>query len=106
MDDMLSDLAADLVGARHNQPFLRELFEVERGRWVPVVELCNVLPEMRSRLVNLPGMDAHSLRVVWLDYPEPSRAQSYRLVVFFHALREWSSVAVFNMESLADRGRR
>jgi hypothetical protein len=66
VEDELSNFVADLLSYQENEAFLKQLFELQTGKWAKVVELCDSLPIFENADNKVKEL-AQDLRVVWLD---------------------------------------
>jgi hypothetical protein len=95
LEDHLSDVTADLLSAKGNETFLRQLFSAKAGTWSLVLPICQEMRELARRLQQL-EVDAEArLFVSWLEYPG-GIVEDFATVVFFMESLDWHTVAVFN----------
>jgi hypothetical protein len=95
-EEMLADVAADLVSIKQNRDFVRRLFRTEAGRWASVPTLCEGLPETAQRLKELEALAEGELLATWLDFPISLHGSGYCLIIFYLEELNWSNVAIFN----------
>jgi len=96
IEEVLSDIGADLVSEEKCRPFLERLLSERAAAWVDLTSLLRGLGEVEERLrLALSDQDG-PVRVTWLDYPESAYGEGYCAIVFFHEALHWSSVALYN----------
>jgi len=100
IEDELTDLMADLLGERRNEPFLHALFSAKAGQWLEVSTLCVDLESIRLRLDRLQAAANDSLFVTWLEYPDPTKSEGFCVIVFFTPTFMWNSTAIYNKAHL------
>ena len=106
IEDELTDLMADLLGERRNEPFLHALFSAQAGQWLEVSTLCVDLEPIKQRLARLQAKLNDSLFATWLEYPDPTQSEGFCLIVFFTPLFMWNSTAIYNKAHLLHSSRR
>ncbi len=95
--DALERFSGDVLSLRRHEGIVREIFATAPGEWRLVSGL-DLHDAALARLLDGTGQDGASLRVTWLDYPDPS--SGYCLIVFFLEGIHWHSVALYNKARL------
>lgn len=100
VEDILSEITADLVEFEENEPFLKRLFQLEPGRWADLAFLCVDLDGYEERLYGLQKTFQERVRVTWLNYPDSSHGDGYCLILFFADEHQWHNLALYNKQRL------
>jgi hypothetical protein len=105
IEDSLSSVCADLLSFEKFEPFVSRLFASPSGSWQTVAGLCSELSELPEHGAELFAGNAAALVVTHLTWPE-GESSEYALVLFFHQVEFWSTVAMYNRQRLQSRNRR
>lgn len=102
-EDILSSITSDLVSLEEYESFVRRLTTFQQGCWVHLDEMGDSQQVWPDELQLLEKSVKDSFVVTWLKHPDIS--SKYCLVIFYSEILDWTNVATYNRQVLANEFR-
>lgn len=104
IEEALAGFCADLVSFKHNEAFLKRLFQEDAGTMLWVRDLGTGMDDIASRTAELERTANGSLRTGWLEFSNSPYGEGYAIILFFVEEIFWHTLALFNRNTLEKAG--
>lgn len=96
IEDLFSNITADLVEYKAHEPFINRLFSHQAGIWLEIADLVQDLPDIKAQLQEINERYDGNFQVSWLEGPDGIDSTGYCLMVFLADTLQWTNVAIYN----------